>query len=81
LGGRCGSQGCQIILGTIYQNGGKYTRWPINIPKGHKIYQISVKYTKRTHNIPTFSIAKPSKIYLKRVENMPSANPGGAEEE
>jgi hypothetical protein len=41
--------GCQIFLGTIYQNGfkkykngGKYTNWPkICIPNGHKINQMA----------------------------------------
>jgi hypothetical protein len=47
----CG-QGCQIFLGTKYQNGEKYPndhkicqmaikyfQWPKNRPNGHKIYQ------------------------------------------
>jgi hypothetical protein len=46
------NQGCQIYLDTIYQNGGKftklpehyqmvvrYTKWPLNTPDDHKIYQ------------------------------------------
>jgi hypothetical protein len=37
---RCSSQGCQIFLGTKYQN------WK-NIPNYRKIYQMSIKYTKR----------------------------------
>jgi hypothetical protein len=37
-------KGCQIFRGTIYQNGGKYTKWPQNIPNCHKIYQIALKY-------------------------------------
>jgi hypothetical protein len=40
--GREGTQdelkGCQIFLGTTYQNGEKYTNY-------HKIYQITTKYT------------------------------------
>jgi hypothetical protein len=32
-------QGCQIILGTTYQNGGKYAKCPQNIQNGHKLYQ------------------------------------------
>jgi hypothetical protein len=32
-------QGCQIFLGTTYQNGKKYTKSPQNIPNGPKIYQ------------------------------------------
>jgi hypothetical protein len=46
------NQGCQMFLATTYQNGKnipndqkmnqmaiKYTKWPKNIPNGHKIYQ------------------------------------------
>jgi hypothetical protein len=33
-------QGCQIFLGTTYQNGKKHTQWPQN---GHKIYHLTVK--------------------------------------
>jgi hypothetical protein len=33
-------QGCQIFLGTKYQN------WK-NIPNYHKLYQMSIKYNKR----------------------------------
>jgi hypothetical protein len=43
-------QGCQIFLGTTYQNGKKYTKWPQNRPNGRK-------------NIPTPSIASPTQIY------------------
>jgi hypothetical protein len=28
-------QGCQMFLNTIYQNGGKYTKLPINLLNGH----------------------------------------------
>jgi hypothetical protein len=34
-------QGCQIFLGTTYQNG-KNTKLPPNVPNGHKIYQSAV---------------------------------------
>jgi hypothetical protein len=40
--------GCQIFLGTTYQNG-KNTKLPQKIPKGYKIYQMSVKYTNKTY--------------------------------
>jgi hypothetical protein len=30
----------------------KYTKWPQNIPNGHKIYQMATKYTKWPQNIP-----------------------------
>jgi hypothetical protein len=35
------NQGCQIFLGTIHQNGEKYTKLPQNIPNVHKINQIA----------------------------------------
>jgi hypothetical protein len=38
-------QGCQIFLGTTYQNGK-------NIPKNHKIYQMATEYIKWPQNIP-----------------------------
>jgi hypothetical protein len=61
--------GCQILLGTTYQNGE-------NIPNGHlpigsKIYQMVIKYT-------NFFNYKTPKIYPKWyiwVENTPSGNP------
>jgi hypothetical protein len=46
--GELANQGCQIFLATTYQNGNKYTKQPENVPNGHKLYQIAVKYTKRT---------------------------------
>jgi hypothetical protein len=57
-------QGCQIFLGKTIQN-------VKNIPNDHKMYQIVIKYTiwplytyvdKMAIKIPTFSIARPSKI-------------------
>jgi hypothetical protein len=50
----CGAgltQGCQIFLGTTYQNGKTCTKWPMNISKGNKIdgckvNQMALKYTK-----------------------------------
>jgi hypothetical protein len=41
---------------------GKHTKWSKTIPNSRKIFRIAVKWTKRTLNIPTFSIARPSKI-------------------
>jgi hypothetical protein len=35
----CRGHGCQIFLNLIYQNGGKYTKLPLN-------YQTVIKYTK-----------------------------------
>jgi hypothetical protein len=49
-------QGCQIFLGTTYQNGKKYQlinnvyKWPQNIPNGSKIYQMAIKYTNICHS-------------------------------
>jgi hypothetical protein len=43
------------------------------------LYQMAVKYSKWSKNIPTFSIPKPSKIYPNCdfwFENKPSGNPG-----
>jgi hypothetical protein len=39
-------QGCQIFLGALYQNWKKCTKWTQNVPNGHKISQISIKYSK-----------------------------------
>jgi hypothetical protein len=36
-------QGCQIFLGTRYQNGGKYTKSIQNMPNVHKIFPMAVK--------------------------------------
>jgi hypothetical protein len=49
------NQGCQIFLGTIYQNAGKYTKLQKMFKMTVKIYQMAVK--------PISSIAIPSKIY------------------
>jgi hypothetical protein len=44
-------QGCQIFLDTIYQNGGKYTKLPLNyqmaikIPNICKIFQMGIENT------------------------------------
>jgi hypothetical protein len=35
---RFAAQGCQIFLGTTYQNGEKLTKWPQNIPIRHETY-------------------------------------------
>jgi hypothetical protein len=37
IGKRRTEQGCQIFLGTKYQNGKKYTKLPRTIPNVHKI--------------------------------------------
>jgi hypothetical protein len=57
--------------GKIYQITTKYIKLPQNIPNGHKIDFLSL-------NIPTSSIARPSKIYPNCdfwSENKPSGNP------
>jgi hypothetical protein len=49
-----GGQGCQMFLGTTYQYGEKYTKWPQLAPKGHKIYHLAVKYVdKMAIKMPT----------------------------
>jgi hypothetical protein len=54
------AEGCQIFLGATYQNGKIYQK-AVNIPKGHKIYQKAIIYTKRP---------KGQKIYQK-AKNIP----------
>jgi hypothetical protein len=39
------NQGCQILLDTIYQSGGKCTKLPLN-------YHVAIKYTQRLYYIP-----------------------------
>jgi hypothetical protein len=36
--------------------GKKYNKWPQTIPNGHKLYQMAIKYSKWSWNIPTFTI-------------------------
>jgi hypothetical protein len=58
-------QGCQIFIGTTYQNGE-------NIH--YKIYKMSIKYL----HIPKFSTPRPSKIHEISnfwYENITSGNP------
>jgi hypothetical protein len=72
-------QGCQIFLDTIYQNERKYTKLPQHFPNGHKIHQMTLKYSKRPENILAFSILRPSKSYPNWdfwFKNEPSGNPG-----
>jgi hypothetical protein len=35
-------QGCQIFVGTTFQNGGKYIKSPQNLPNGYKVYELAV---------------------------------------
>jgi hypothetical protein len=76
-------QGCQIFLGTTYQNGKnstklpyqmatKYTKWPQNIPNGHKIYQMATKYTK-WHKIGQMAIKYTNTFNTKTLQNLPKS--------
>jgi hypothetical protein len=58
---------------------GHDTKTGKNVPNGHKISQMSVKYSKWPLNISTFSNLRPSKIYPNWdfwFEKKPSGNPG-----
>jgi hypothetical protein len=71
-------QGCQIFIRTNIPKREKYNKWPQTIPNRHKLYQMAIKYSKWSWNIPTFTIQRPSKIYLHLgflFENKPSGNP------
>jgi hypothetical protein len=54
-------QGCQIFLGTTYQNGE-------NVPKNKKNYQMVTKYT-------NIAYCKAIHNWESRFENMPFGNP------
>jgi hypothetical protein len=43
LGFLLSNQGCQIFLGSKYQNGKKYTKLTRTIPNGRKMDQVSIK--------------------------------------
>jgi hypothetical protein len=52
-----GFQGCQISLGSWYQNRKKRTKWSLNIPNVRKIFQMAIKYisifqSKALQNLP-----------------------------
>jgi hypothetical protein len=51
------AQGCQIVLGTKYHNGEKYTKWPLNISNSRKMDQMVIKYIKI--------------FYCKTLQNLP----------
>jgi hypothetical protein len=53
-------QGCQIYIGATYQNGK-------NLPNDHKICKIDPMAIKYTNIIPTFSIARHSKIFGLKI--------------
>jgi hypothetical protein len=44
--GRQPDQGCQILLGTIYQKLGEIYQNTTKLPNGPKLYQMDVKYSK-----------------------------------
>jgi hypothetical protein len=75
-------QGCQIFLGTRYQNRknvqNKYVCAKLiqNVPNGHKIFQ---NFPNGHKIYKLFSNLRPSQIYPNwefRFENKPSGNPG-----
>jgi hypothetical protein len=87
--------GCQIFLGTWYQNRKKYTKWikkytkwiknipnEKNVPNGHKISHISIKYSKWSLNIYVNIFQSKALKNLPKLgfwfENKPSGNPGAA---
>jgi hypothetical protein len=66
-----GGLGCQIFLGTTYQNGGKYTKLPQNIPNasGHTMLNTPVL----VQNIPNYhKISQLATKYTKWTENLPN---------
>jgi hypothetical protein len=66
-------QGCQIFLGSKYQNWEKFTKLPQNIPNYHKIYQITTKYAKLPQNIPNYhKIYQITTKYTKLQQNIPN---------
>jgi hypothetical protein len=56
-------QGCQIFLGPNIPKREKYNKWSQAITNDHKLYQIAIKCSKWSKNIPTFTIQWPSKMY------------------
>jgi hypothetical protein len=53
----------------------QHTKTGKNIPKTHKIYPISIKYTKWQYNLPSSFFARPSRNYPNRATLMCSVNP------
>jgi hypothetical protein len=61
---------------------GKISQTAPKLPNSHNIYEMAVIYFKWPHNVPTFSIPRPSKIdpnWDFWYENMPSGNPDADE--
>jgi hypothetical protein len=66
------------FFSTQYTKMGAYIPKCLKLPKGHKMYQMAVIYSKWPKNIPIFSISRPSQIYPNwdfGFENKPSGNP------
>jgi hypothetical protein len=62
----------------VARNEMKIYQMPTKLLNGHKMYQIAVKYSKWSYNIPSFFIPRPSKIYPNWYfwyENLPSGIP------
>jgi hypothetical protein len=69
-------QGCQIFLGTTYQNEKKYTKWPLNMTNGHKIYQLASKYTNILRNMILENLPKLGFLvskYTNWLQNIPTS--------
>jgi hypothetical protein len=68
-------QGCQIFLDTVFQNGGKDTKLPLNfkwtknVPNGHDLFQMA-KEPFPFQGPPNFT-----QIAFFWFENKPSGNP------
>jgi hypothetical protein len=68
-----------MYIYTIHQNREKYTKLPLKLPSGHKMYQMAIIYLKWPTNLTTFSIPGLFKIYPNLdfwFENKPSGNHG-----
>jgi hypothetical protein len=76
----CPVQGCQIFLDTQYQNGGKYTKWPLNYQMAIKgIYQMAAIYSYGHRIYKPFIFLGPPKftqigIFGFKI-HLPSGNP------
>jgi hypothetical protein len=61
-------QGCQIFLGTTYQNGEKYTKWPQNVPNGYRHTYIIYHLVIKRSNCPKNAII----LHCKTFQNLPN---------
>jgi hypothetical protein len=55
-------QVCQIFIGTTYQNGKKYTKWPQIIPQGPILYQTTVNRPNGHKIYKTLPLQDPKKF-------------------